>query len=301
MIKIKNTEKLPGLHLVLKDHSFFHVPYRLSSIVPDALSFGCYENNRFVRDKEKEDELIVYIKNFIGRGIRVHRDSDQRTVHVDLELPCSKEEIEAYFEVVIRGANKRLYEVLLNGQPLLPKNIEAVIQNAKSLNLKLLHKVMAEVLNDDCVITFNAIKGKLAAGISEAETMWAGIDTDTYRDWLHHLQEEDYYVCYPKVVEDDGNLCGIYTFPAQTAVLLPIEPLNYITRDRGQSIDTWFVEPVNSHLESIGKIPFTDFTGAIGQRFVHYYDAIHQKIDSLSEEELNRICKSTAKDENLSC
>ncbi len=173
-------------------------PVKPSQILLDDMNVGWIRDGRFVPGEQGEEAVIAYHSHHIGRGIRISwKNADVRFTELKLELPASEEEIDDFFLMAARLARQDICEVYFNAEPFVPKQYHAKKDAWKTANLRLLHTAMGEVLNEASVLKLNSVFRCCYAGMEEAETMWAGIDSSALRDWLHATQDtKRFYSCY---------------------------------------------------------------------------------------------------------
>ena len=179
--------------------SFLPRMVKAEKILLDQMSTGWIKDGRFVPGETGEEAVLAYHKEHIGRGIQIHwKKDDPRFTELKIELPASEEEIDDFFLMAARLAKQDICEVYLNATPFLPKQYHQKKDAWKTANLRLLHTMMGEVLNQETdVLKLNCVFRTFYADMDDAETMWAGVDTSALRNWFHANQNPDwYYSCY---------------------------------------------------------------------------------------------------------
>jgi len=180
-------KQIPKIQVEFQEQNFLPTfSYSLKSVVLDSLSYGDYEDGAFKVNKENQEHLVLFNSKNIARGIELKREN--KHVYLTVCLPTTEEELEDFFQMIVRIATKRFYSVTIAKKPLLPKQLTQAHENAKKLNLKLLHQMMSAILNEQHPYLLPSVVGNLIVTEKEAETMWAGVDTSNYRNWLHQAQ-----------------------------------------------------------------------------------------------------------------
>ena len=199
--------------------SFLSHAVKPARILLDGMETGWCTDGRFHAGAKADDRLTAWHKDHIGRGITIRWDpKDIRFTGLSLKLPAPEEELDDFFLMTARLARQDISEVLLNGEAFAPKQYYDRKEEWKTWNLRLLHSCMNEVLNgEDACLELDGVFRRLYAGMEEAETMWAGVHTETFRDWLHSTQNpDDFYAAY----EDTGYQDRLELPIGKTAVLI---------------------------------------------------------------------------------
>ena len=173
-------------------------------------------------------------------------------------------------------------------------------------NLKLLHEMMSNVLNEQPGrISIGCVFHRLAVGEKEADRMWAGVDASAFRDWMHASQAMDAYYAEARVEEShqDNEYKAVFTMPSGSTVILPDHeelPIRFYDLDTGRprcQISEWLVELVDDKQRKvIGKIPFQKFRTLLPREKVSYYDAADSLLEPFTVDELMNLLEQAEKE-----
>jgi hypothetical protein len=274
----------------------------------EGMKYGSVKDGRFVPGEAGDSFVVAYQPKRIGRGIQIHWDNnDIRYTCLVLNLPAPDEELDDFFQMAARLARQDLSEVELNGKPFGPKQFHEVKRSFHVYNLKLLHEMMGNVLNKEPErLSIGCVFHRLAAGMKEAETMWAGINTDQFRDWLHASQSFDAFYSEANVRKygSESSYQAVFTMPADHTVILPDHeelPIRFYDLSTGRprfEISDWIVELVDqSRRRVLGSIPLKQFRTLLPKEKVSYFDAADSLLEPFTEEELQFLLQQ-AEQEN---
>lgn len=275
--------------------SFFPRSISIRHILLDGMKYGTSKNGYFLEGESGDHFVIAYHTAHIGRGILFRwKPGDVRFSELTLNLPSSNEEIDDFFLMCARLARQDISEVMLNGKPFAPSRYHETVDRFKVYNLKLLHEMMGNVLNDGPdTISIGCAFHRLAAGEKEAETMWAGVNTDVYRDWMHSSQAPQAYFSEARVSSDGET--ATFTIPTGEKVIFPDHeelPIRFYDLKTGRprfEIKKWFVELVDAERRVLGSMPFDKLQDHLPEEKKSYYDAADSLIGPLSVEEMQMI------------
>ncbi len=267
-------------------------------ILLDGMKFGCIRDGRFIPGEYGTSFVVAYHPERIGRGIQIGWDNKNvRYTELRLNLPSTNEELDDFFRMTARLARQDLSEVQLNGKPFIPKQFDTIKERYRVYNLKLLHEMMGNVLNESPgQISIGCVFHRLAAGEKEADQMWAGINTDHFRDWLHESQSSGAFYSEARIRERDQDLQAVFTMPSGRSVILPDHeelPLRFYDLKTGKpryEINDWLVELVDhSKKQVLGMMPLQKFRKLIPADKVSYFDAADSLLAPFTVEELNEL------------
>ncbi|MBQ9327740.1 MAG: DUF4299 family protein [Solobacterium sp.] len=280
--------------------SFFPRVVTPKMILLDGMSFGCSREGRFLPGEYGKDTVIAYHNDHIGRGILIRWDDHNiRFTELKLNLPASSEEIDDFFLMSARLARQDLSEVTLNGEPFAPKTYHDVVEKVKVYNLKLLHEMMGNILNEESdMVSIGCVFHRLAAGMKEADRMWAGVSTDVFRDWMHQSQSTDAYFSEARLSspESEEEQTAVFTLPSNRPVIFPDReelPIRFYDLSTGKpryQVSDWLVELVDhTQKKVLGNVSFQQLKRFLPQEKVSYFDAADSLIEPLTVEDLSRI------------
>jgi hypothetical protein len=290
-----NTDGM-SVHVKVIQRSLFSRYIEPKNIMLEGMSFGCYDNGVFLKGQERGAGVVAYHHDHIGRGIHISCYNDTRTYELSLNLPSSSEEVHDFFQMTARLAKLSICEVFLNDAPLIPKKFKETRAKYQTYNLKLLHEIMSVILNDEPHrMSIGCVFHRLVAGVKEADRMWAGINTDAYRDWMHESQAGETYFSEARITHsDDGSEhVAMFSLPAEQHVIfpdymeLPIRFYDLSTGHPKYQIACWKVEILDPDGETVlGTMDLEDFRRRLPKGKLSYYDAAASLIEPLSQEEL---------------
>ena len=288
-----------SVKVTVRQRSLFPLYIEPKELLLDGMGYGSYESDGFRRDVIRGDTLVAYHRDHIGRGIRVSCYNDEKTYELLLNLPTSSEELEDFFQMTARLAKKAICEVFLNEEPFIPKKFKEMRQKFITYNLKLLHELMSRVLNETPhTISIGCVFHRLVAGEKEADRMWAGINTDEYRDWMHESQKGRAFFSQARVVHEEENdeHIAMFSLPAQQTVIFPNHmelPVRFYDLSTGlpkYDISRWQVVFLDRSREKVlGTMRFDEFHRRIPKEKTSYFDAADTLIEPFSEEELRLL------------
>ena len=276
-------------------------------ILLDGMKAGRIKDGRFTHEDTGGSFTVAYHPAHIGRGIQIRRDENNvRFTELCLNLPTSEEELEDFFRMAARLARQDISEVLLNDKPFGPKQYHQIHDSYRVYNLKLLHEMMSNVLNEQPGrISIGCVFHRLAVGEKEADRMWAGVDASAFRDWMHASQTMDAYYAEARVEEShqDNEYKAVFTMPSGSTVILPDHeelPIRFYDLDTGRprcQISEWLVELVDDKQRKvIGKIPFQKFRTLLPREKVSYYDAADSLLEPFTVDELMNLLEQAEKE-----
>lgn len=269
-------------------------------IMLEGMKAGSIKNGRFTPGEYGQDFIVVYHPERIGRGIQMRwDDKNVRFTELSLNLPTSEEELYDFFQMSARLARQDLTEMSLNGKPFVPKQFKQIKEAYRVYNLKLLHEMMSNVLNEPPGrISIGCVFHRLAAGEKEADRMWAGIDTAVYRDWMHESQALDAYFSEARLekAHPDKEYKAVFTLPAGSTVILPDHeelPIRFYDMKTGRpryEISEWLIEFVDkTGGRVLGMIPLKKFRNLLPSEKVSYFDGADSLLEPFTAEELKGI------------
>ena len=269
-------------------------------IMLEGMKSGGVINGRFRPGENGQSFTIAYRPERIGRGIQIRWDEkDVRFTELCLNLPSSEEELDDFFRMSARLARQDISEVLINDKPFLPKEFHTIREGYRVYNLKLLHEMMGNVLNEPPGrISIGCVFHRLVAGEKEADRMWAGVDASVFRDWMHESQALDAYFSEARVEENDNaqEYRAVFPMPSGTTVILPDHeelPIRFYDLETGRpryTISEWLVELVDESTRSvIGQLPLGEFRSRLPQDKISYFDAADSLLKPFTVEELQLL------------
>ena len=270
-------------------------------IILDGMSFGCLKDGVFEDGAGDGQEAVAYHQNHIGRGIHITCDNEKRQYELTLNLPSSSEELDDFFQMTARLAKLAICEVLLNDAPFIPKKFKETKAKFQAYNLKLLHEIMSVILNEPPhTMVIGCVFHRLVAGTKEADRMWAGVNTDAYRDWMHESQRRGNFFSEARIeASEDGNEhIALFRLPMEQTVIFPDHmelPVKFYDLSTGHpkcDISRWLVEIVEGESRKvIGTMNLEAFRRVLPKEKVSYFDAGSSLIAPLSREEVNLMMK----------
>lgn len=269
-------------------------------IMLEGMKFGSIKDGRFTPGECGESFTVAYHPERIGRGIQIRWDNKNvRFTELSVNLPTSEEELDDFFYMSARLAHQDLSEVSLNGKPFVPKQFRQIKEAYRVYNLKLLHEMMSNVLNEPPGrISIGCVFHRLAAGEKEADRMWAGIDTSVFRDWMHESQALDAYFSEARIekTHPDKEYKAVFTLPAGSTVILPDHeelPIRFYDLKTGRpryEISEWLIEFVDKTGDRVlGMIPLKEFRSLLPREKVSYFDGADSLLEPFTAEELKGI------------
>ena len=290
-----------SVRVTVRQRSLFPRYIEPQELLLESMGYGSYENEGFVKDVMRGESLVAYHRDHIGRGIRVSCHNDEKTYELTLNLPSSYEELEDFFQMTARLAKKAICEVFLNEKPFIPKKFREIRQNYQVYNLKLLHELMGKILNESPhTMSIGCVFHRLVAGEKEADRMWAGTNTDEYRNWMHDSQKGQAFFSQARVIheEEGSGHVAMFTLPAQKTVIFPNHmelPVRFYDLSTGMpkyDISRWQVEFTDPKKEKVlGTMKFEDFHRMVPKEKTSYYDAADTLIEPFSEDEILTLLK----------
>ena len=285
-----------SVKVTVRQRSLFPRYIEPQEILLDGMGYGSYENEGFRKDVTHGGSLVAFHRDHIGRGIRVSCYNDEKTYEIALNLPTSSEELEDFFQMTARLAKKAICEVFLNDEPFVPKKFKEIKQNYLVYNLKLLHEMMGKILDESPhTMSIGCVFHRLVAGEKEADRMWAGINTDNYRDWMHESQKDRAFFSQARVIRgaNGSEHVAMFTLPASRTVIFPNHmelPIRFYDLSTGlpkYDISRWEVEFTDRKKEKVfGTMRFEEFRRRLPKEKTSYYDAADILIEPFSEDEL---------------
>ncbi len=276
-------------------------------IMLEEMQSGGIKDGKFTHEETGEPFRVAYNPKRIGRGIQIRWDENNvRFTELCLNLPTSEEELEDFFRMTARLARQDISEVLLNDKPFGPKQYHDVHETYRIYNLKLLHEMMGNVLNEQPnQVSIGCVFHRLAAGEKEADRMWAGVDASAFRDWMHESQAVDAYYSEARIEENkpENEYKAVFTMPSGNNVILPDHeelPIRFYDLETGRpcyEISEWLVELVDdSRRRVLGKMPLKKFRSLLPREKVSYYDAADSLLEPFTVDELMSLLDRAGQD-----
>ena len=156
--------------------------------------------------------------------------------------------------------------------------------------------MMGKILDESPhTMSIGCVFHRHVAGEKEADRMWAGINTDNYRDWMHESQKDRAFFSQARVIRGaNGNEhVAMFTLPASRTVIFPNHtelPIRFYDLSTGlpkYDISRWEVEFTDRKKEKVfGTMRFEEFRRRLPKEKTSYYDAADILIEPFSEDEL---------------
>ncbi|MCR5230956.1 MAG: DUF4299 domain-containing protein [Solobacterium sp.] len=275
-----------------------HAEYPAEAIITGDMTYGAFHNERFEEYQKSSEGYIAYNRNRIGRGIIVRHSPDFSVYTFTLGLPASSEDIEELFTCAY-GVMNLLSAVTVNGRPVSKLNLEEVCETLQEYNLKLLHEMMGKVLNGESdFVSIGCARNRLSAGTEEAEQMWAGVNTDVYRDWMHRLQSSDADIAETTLLEHKvtKSVTLLYTVKKDRPFLLPRKPalpVQYYDTETGRpscQVDRYMICFTGSgEKDVIASADYEAFEEMIPDSKKRYFDAEKWYISGFCADEIREL------------
>lgn len=265
----------------------------LDKLVPSGLSIrNPYE------ELPDETERILYRKEMPQRGI-IALPPEKDGFRLILPLPTSREEIHDLLSV---AEGHGIY--VLNGTKINARMLPQLEESLTDVNLRMLHDMMSDVLNGMTETMFlSCAVHRLAVGEKEAEKLWAGVNTDAFRDWMKNLQLVDAELMEPTVYsnEENDDAIGIYYADLTKPMILsnkPMAPEAAIDPATGRptiAISHYFVS-LKEGEEKIGDLDYQTFFIRM-QAYAEPYDGADVITRSLNHQEAMNVLNNAVEGE----
>ncbi len=286
------------IEISIARNTLIHREIPAEMIISDEMTYGAFFNDRFEEHQKSAEGFIAYNRKRIGRGIVVRHSADHSVYTLSVGIPASSEDIEELFLCSYGIMNLRS-KVTVNHRAVSKLNMEDIKESVLEYNLKVLHEMMGKILNGESdYVSIGCARNRLSAGIREAEQMWAGINTDTYRDWMHSLQSSDADICETSLLEHKvtRDITLMYTVKKDRPFLLPKKPglpFRFYDQKTGRpscSVDRYLIRFTGrDENEIIGTADFRIFETLIPEEKKQYFDAENWYISGFRTDEIRML------------
>lgn len=285
------------LEVVLRQKSVFPKPMPFQTLLGEELSYGTFDGLHLTLGKISPKGFVAYHPEHIARGIRITWEEEETgLIKLFLPIPTCSEEIQDFHEMTLRAMRYWTCSIELNGALMTSNEYKEMLEEMEVLNLRALHEVMKEVLNEETgSLSLSCAYHRLDVGAKEAEEFWSGTTTNAFRDWMHSLQSKAAYIAEPEVlsIPNQEGYTGVYTIPDGVPFVLPKEgqlPLSYYDLETGKpkiEIQEWVVRYYLTEKETlIGIASYQRMLETLPQEKTQDYDNTHYYIEALTQEEL---------------
>lgn len=286
---------------ILTQKSVFPKPLPLNVLLGDSLHYGTYEGMHLAREKVGSMGFVAYHPEHIGRGIRVAwTKTETKSITISLPLPSSDEEINDFIDMILRVSKAWTCSISFNDTILTSQILKGMTEDFEITNLRLLHDLMQDVLNQDSEgeLSLSCAMHRIVVGKKEANQFWAGTTTDKFRDWMHHLQERNAFVAEVELLmnKDQRTYTGRFTLPSHLPIIFPnhpVLPLPYFDLTTGESyyhVTQWEVRLLDTDENfTYGYLSFDELQKRIPSEKVHYFDAANFYVDPLTREDFAQM------------
>ena len=257
----------------------------------EGLGYGVYENNRLTRGKPG-DNIILYDKNHIGRGISLDWHADEKKkISLRMLCPTCEEEIDLFYDIVRRVRSQwKNCVVKQEGAVLKPDDIDSECANMKKFNKDFIKDVLCK---KEGVHSLFSAMWQLDLGDEDKKDILASPDpAKTFGDWLHRLQEMDVYYAVPTFLGKNGEIKGTYFITEgvpSVIPLVPAVPFGVTLNGKPLKTDIWMVNFFSDSQERIlGETDYNRFAEKIKDRCSRY-DACKVITPPLSIEDMEKL------------
>lgn len=257
-------ERMMEINVTVNRRTLFPRPVPFERLLLDGMNYGVRRNGEFHAGTAAADHVFAYNENRIARGIAIRWNPQEISyTGLSLKLPTSSEEMEDFFLMVAHLARQDICEVAFNGEPFLPKMFHKTKEQMQIYNLRLLHDLMGQILNEEIPFCrFDCVFYPIHAGKQEAEYMWAGISTDAFRNWMDECQRP--YAYYAEENFEAAGDSAALTIPCGRQVIVP------------RASDTLQVRLIDPETEkTIGILPLSGFLAGYALDEVSRFDETH--------------------------
>lgn len=247
------------------------------------------ENMRMTSQKSESGVTLLSDRSRLGRGVQVV-ESDKNAVHLAVNLPCTKEDIQMLYNVSRRIASLwKSDSIMVEDSKVSLTDIEKMEEHDIAMNKGLLSDAPS-VFGDDyatlyCVTLPICIPVKQLQGYSE--------DYQGFSQYLDERQRLGAFYSCPIFYSLDGEIVSIYVGLTDGVFILPNKPLMSFMND-GEEVQcgrALVAIPEVFPDEKISKLDYQTFVDRIPKEKLSEFDCQHMLVSNLSIEELQSIFK----------
>lgn len=247
------------------------------------------ENMRMTSQKSESGVTLLSDRSRLGRGVQVV-ESDKNAVHLAVNLPCTKEDIQMLYNVSRRIASLwKSDSIMVDDSKVSLTDIEKMEEHDIAMNKGLLSDAPS-VFGEDyatlyCVTLPICIPVKQLQGYSE--------DYHGFSQYLDERQKLGSFFSCPIFYSLDGEIVSIYVGLSDGAFILPNKPqMSFMNDGKEVPCDRALVAiPEVFPDEKISKLDYQTFVDRIPKEKLSEFDCQHMLVSSLSIEELQSIFK----------
>ena len=247
------------------------------------------ENMRMTSQKSESGVTLLSGRSKLGRGVQVV-ENDKNTVHLAVNLPCTKEDIQMLYNLSRRIASLwKADSIMVDDTKVSLTEIEKMEEHDIAMNKGLLSDAPS-VFGDDYA-TLYCVTLPICIPVKQLQSY-----SEDYQGFSQYLDERQrlgaFYSC-PNFYSLDGEIVSIYVGLSNGAFILPNKPqMSFMNDGKEVPCDRALVAiPEVFPDEKISKLDYQTFVDRIPKEKLSEFDCQHMLVSSLSIEELQSIFK----------
>ena len=277
---------------------FVHKPLPLEVIIGDEFAYGNDEDcvQTMVGELGRW-KLIAYLPDNIGRGCEViWHEGERNRVVLRQNLPCSKEELKAFYRMNERICQYWRGKLHVDGKRMSLKAFMATKTETERINEQAIRDLGKKLLDGyENRIEIGGAMWPLRPGREEGRLFL--LSSDEFGDWLNEKQKID--ACYWPVVyaeKKDGHgvvaLTQFGPWEVPAIYLNQVPPKTFTIRSpqtgRSVQVEEWHIRVMDdSGLFCV--MPYAEFRAKLPENKISRYDSDKILIQPMTSEELRAI------------
>lgn len=258
--------------------------------------FGVFRNDRLEEGyPEEDDDLVIYDKNRIGRGVSVGLNEDGDGFELHMPMPAIREDIDLLFELIERLADQ-MGECIINDEDseevIAPHKISDTKDELERGNRSALVSFMKNYkLADDDYLTFYCAKYPLQFNRDMCEKVASSDDPlKMFGEIIHRCQSTKAKMIAPDFYNTPQGITGVYNVEGgrQIVPLKPSVPFGLCGEDGKQiKVERWFA--VYTTADDVWKAADYDSFVSAAKEHSEFFDGGCVLADELSAEKIGEI------------
>ena len=289
------------LNFVVVQKGVYKRKLKLDDLSADRYIYGMHDRYfRFFSLRTREGYYIFFDPHHIGCGMKIYWNDDIRKYITITARPLATVyDIAMIFDTVRRVmAIWKTNKFYFNNQEYTADQLDGLHEECTRKAAQYLRQ--AEIIQKkDNIILVPAVKWPLYIDADRIHEFGEKNDTEGYAEYLHRLQNNNYYWCSCHIYSDPaGGYKGVYTVTAGVDTIIALRPeVPLLMKDPDSQehvqISSCIVRFVTHQRELIGELSYTQFLTLVSGEKLELYDKCHAVLHDFDENRLRELLAKT--------